>query len=122
LKQAVLELEVVAPSHQLAVCGARRPVVLKLTSMTACFWVWLYRIRPSCLEVMVLVKGRRPFAAYVALRRFARHQHSRDFRGLLLPCLPKTWISSARSATSMKFHASRRLEVNSKPDTQAGTH
>jgi hypothetical protein len=55
--RAALELEVVALRHQLAVLRRQRPGRPKLTSMDRLLWVWLYRVWPRCLEVMVLVKS-----------------------------------------------------------------
>src|SRR6266481_298341 len=51
------ELEVVALRHQLAVLRRQRPGRPKLTSLDRLLWVWLYRVWPRCLEVMVLVKS-----------------------------------------------------------------
>jgi hypothetical protein len=55
--RAALELEVVALRHQLAVLRRQRPGRPKLTSLDRLLWVWLYRVWPRCLKVMVLVKS-----------------------------------------------------------------
>lgn len=55
--RAALELEVVALRHQLAVLRRQRPGRPRLTSMDRLLWVWLYRVWPRCLKVMVLVKS-----------------------------------------------------------------
>ena len=55
--RAALELEVVALRHQLAVLRRQRPGRPKVTSLDRLLWVWLYRVWPRCLKVMVLVKS-----------------------------------------------------------------
>ena len=55
--RAALELEIVALSHQLAVLRRQQPGRPKLTSLDCLLWVWLYRVWPRCLKVMVLVKS-----------------------------------------------------------------
>ena len=55
--RAALELEVVALRHQLAVLRRQQPGRPKLTSLDRLLWVWLYRVWPRCLKVMVLVKS-----------------------------------------------------------------
>jgi putative transposase len=54
--RADLELEVIALRHQLAVLRRQRPGRISLSSGDRLIWVWLYRVRPRCLNVMVLVK------------------------------------------------------------------
>jgi hypothetical protein len=54
--RAALELEVVALRHQLAVLRRQQPGRPRLTSLDRLLWVWLYRVWPRCLKVMVLVK------------------------------------------------------------------
>ena len=51
-----LELEVIALCHQLAVLRRQRPGHPRLYCIDRFLWVWLYRVLPRCLEVMVLVK------------------------------------------------------------------
>jgi transposase InsO family protein len=55
-RRASLELEVIALRHQLGVLRRQCPRRLRLRSRDRLFWVWLYRLWPRCLEVMVLVK------------------------------------------------------------------
>jgi hypothetical protein len=50
---AELELEVIALRHQLAVLRRRRPGRARLSSIDRLIWVWLYRVWPRCLNVMV---------------------------------------------------------------------
>jgi hypothetical protein len=54
--RAVLELENLALHHQLLVLRRQRPGRLRLFTFDRLLWVWLYRLWPRCLEVMVLVK------------------------------------------------------------------
>ncbi len=56
-KGQALELEVVALRHQLAVLRRQRPGRPQLSSIDRLLWVWLYRLWPGCLKVMVLVKS-----------------------------------------------------------------
>jgi putative transposase len=51
-----LELEVIALRHQLAVLRRQHPGRPRLLLMDRLLWVWLYRLWPRCLDVMVLVK------------------------------------------------------------------
>jgi transposase InsO family protein len=51
-----LELEVIALCHQLAVLRRQRPGHPRHSCIDRFLWVWLYRVLPRCLEVMVLVK------------------------------------------------------------------
>src|SRR5208337_5280950 len=51
-----LELEVIALRHQLAVLRRQRPNRPRLWAVDRLIWVWLYRVWPRCLEMMVLVK------------------------------------------------------------------
>ena len=89
--RAALELEVVALRHQLAVLRRQRPGRTKLTSMDRLLWVWLYRVWPRCLEVMVLVKPatvvqwhRRGFRLYWRWRsRSGRPSVDRGVRDLI---------------------------------------
>src|SRR5713226_8821728 len=55
-RQAVLELENLALRHQLHVLRRQRPGRPRLFVMDRLLWVWLYRLCPRYLEVMVLVK------------------------------------------------------------------
>src|ERR1700722_19561758 len=54
--RAVLELENLALSHQLHVLRRQRPGRLRLIRIDRLLWVWLYRLWPGCLKIMVLVK------------------------------------------------------------------
>src|SRR5713101_1100459 len=54
--RAELELEVVALRHQLAVLRRQRPGRLRLFAFDRLLWIWLYRVWPRCLNIMVLVK------------------------------------------------------------------
>src|SRR6266404_7869991 len=54
--RSFLELEVVALRHQLAVLRRQHTGRLRIGSWDRLLWVWLYRLWPQCLEVMVLVK------------------------------------------------------------------
>jgi transposase InsO family protein len=54
--RAVLELENLALRHQLHVLRRQRPGRPRLFAIDRLLWVWLYRLWPCCLEVMVLVK------------------------------------------------------------------
>jgi hypothetical protein len=54
--RAELELEVIALRHQLAVLRRQRPGRSWLRSVDRLLWVWLYRLWPHCLEVLVLVR------------------------------------------------------------------
>src|SRR5208337_687836 len=89
--RAALELEVVALRHQLAVLRRQRPGRPKLTSMDRLLWVWLYRVWPRCLKVMVLVKSatvvqwhRQGFRLYWHWRsRAGRPRAERELRDLI---------------------------------------
>lgn len=54
--RAVLELENLALRHQLHVLGRQRPGRPRLFMIDRLLWVWLYRLWPRCLDMMVLVK------------------------------------------------------------------
>src|ERR1700730_1053528 len=54
--RVVLDLENLALRHQLHVLRRQRPGRLRLITIDRLLWVWLYRLWPRCLEVMVLVK------------------------------------------------------------------
>jgi putative transposase len=51
-----LELEVIALRHQLAVLRRQRPGRTQLFSIDRLIWVWLYRLWPRFLKVIVVVK------------------------------------------------------------------
>ena len=55
--RAVLELENLALRHQLHVIRRQRPGRPRLFAVDRLLWVWLYRLWPRCLDVMVLVKA-----------------------------------------------------------------
>ena len=54
--RSFLELEVVALRHQVSVLRRQHTGRLRIGSWDRLLWVWLYRLWPQCLEVMVLVK------------------------------------------------------------------
>ncbi len=54
--RAVLEQENLALRHQLHVLRRQRPGRPGIFTIDRLLWVWLYRLRPCCLDVMVLVK------------------------------------------------------------------
>ncbi len=54
--RAALQLELIALRHQLAVLERIRTTRPRLTRMDRFFWVWLYRLWPGCLDVVVMVK------------------------------------------------------------------
>ena len=54
--RAELELEVIALRHQLAVLRRQRPGRPQLFALDRLLWIWLYRVWPRCLKIMVLVK------------------------------------------------------------------
>jgi putative transposase len=54
--RADLELEVIALRHQLAVLRRQRPGRTRISSIDRLLWVWLYRLWPRCLDVIVVVK------------------------------------------------------------------
>src|SRR6202158_819890 len=54
--RAVLELENLALRHHLHVLRRQLPGRPRLFVIDRLLWVWLYRLWPRCLEVMVLVK------------------------------------------------------------------
>src|SRR6202158_989883 len=54
--RAVLELENLALRHQLHVLRRQRPDRPRLFTIDRLLWVWLYRLWPRCLDMMVLVK------------------------------------------------------------------
>src|SRR5882672_12368437 len=56
--RSFLELEVVALRHQVSVLRRQHTGRLRIGSWDRLLWVWLYRLWPQCLEVMVLVTSR----------------------------------------------------------------
>src|ERR1700732_2674901 len=54
--RAELELEVIALRHQLAVLHPQRPGRAQLFALDRLLWIWLYRVWPRCLNLMLLVK------------------------------------------------------------------
>ena len=54
--RAKLELEVIALRHQLAVLHRQRPGRAQLLALDRLLWIWLYRVWPRYLNIMVLVK------------------------------------------------------------------
>jgi transposase InsO family protein len=90
--RTALELELVALRHQVTVLRRQRPGQPRLLSADRLLWVWLYRIWPQVLDVMVLVKPttvvqwhRQGFRLY--WRRRSRHlgrpRMSREIRDLI---------------------------------------
>jgi hypothetical protein len=51
--RAVLELKNLALRHQRHVLLGRRPGRLRMIMIERLLWVWLYRLRPRCLDTMV---------------------------------------------------------------------
>ena len=51
-----LELEVIALRHQLVVLRRQRPGRTRLSPLDRLLWIWLYRVWPRCLNIVVLVK------------------------------------------------------------------
>jgi Integrase core domain len=89
-----LELEVLALRHQLAVLHRQRPGRAWLGRADRLLWSWLYRVWPSCLKVLVLVKPasvlqwhRRGFRKYwrgrSSSRRAGRPELNREIRRLI---------------------------------------
>jgi putative transposase len=91
--RAVLELEVIALHHQLAVLRRQRPGRAQLFAVDRLLWVWLYRVRPRCLELMVLVKpatvvrwhrqGFRLYWRWKSRQRGGRPRIDREIRDLI---------------------------------------
>ena len=54
--RAELELEVIALRHQLAVLRRQRSGRTQLFAIDRLIWVWLYRVWPRFLNVLVVVK------------------------------------------------------------------
>ena len=54
--RAELELEVIALRHQLAVLRRQRPGRTRLFTLDRLLWIWLYRVWPRRLNIMLLVK------------------------------------------------------------------
>jgi hypothetical protein len=54
--RAELQLEILALRHQLTVLQRQRNRRPRLTSFDRTLWVWLYRLWPSCLDALVVVK------------------------------------------------------------------
>ena len=77
--------------HQLAVLHRQRPGRPQLFALDRLLWIWLYRVWPQCLNVMVLVKPatvvrwhRQGFRLYWRWRsRFGRPSVDREVRDLI---------------------------------------
>jgi len=54
--RAELELEIIGLQHQLAVLRRQRPGRAPLSALDRLLWIWLYRVWPRCLDIMVLVR------------------------------------------------------------------
>jgi len=54
--RASLQLELIALRHQLLVLERKRTTRPRLTRIDRFCWVWLYRLWPGCLDVVVIVK------------------------------------------------------------------
>jgi putative transposase len=82
---------VIALRHQLAVLRRRHRGRVRLFAIDRIIWVWLYRVRPRCLELMVLVKPttvvqwhRQGFRLYWRWRsRSGRPSVNREIRDLI---------------------------------------
>jgi putative transposase len=75
--RADLELENLALRHQLNVLRRQRPGRPRMFTIDRLLWVWLYRLWPRCLDMIVLV---RPATVI--------QWHRRGFRLGLPPDLP----------------------------------
>ena len=51
-----LQFELIALRHQLLVLERKRTAQSRLTRIDRFLWVWLYRLWPGCLDVVVIVK------------------------------------------------------------------
>jgi hypothetical protein len=86
-----LEFEVIALRHQLAVLHRKRAGRPRFCTIDRLLWVWLYRVWPRCLDLMVLVKPatvvkwhRQGFRLYWRWRsRSGRKSVDRDTRNLI---------------------------------------
>src|ERR1700730_8113059 len=86
--RAELELEVIALRHQLAVLRRKHPGRSQLFALDRLLWIWLYRVWPRCLNIMMLVKPatviqwhRQGFRLYWSWRsRSGRPSVGRDVR------------------------------------------
>ena len=86
-----LEFEVIVLRHQLAVLRRKRPGRPRFCTIDRLLWVWLYRVWPRCLDLMVLVKPatvvkwhRQGFRLYWRWRsRSGRKSVDRDTRNLI---------------------------------------
>jgi len=85
--RAELELEVIALRHQLAVLRRQRPGRPQLFAFDRLLWIWLYRVWPRCLNILVLVK---PATVPVAPSRLPA----------LLALALKVWTAVNRSRNS----------------------
>jgi transposase InsO family protein len=54
--RASLQLELIALRHQIAVLERKRTTRPRLARIDRFFWVWLYRLWPGCLDIVVIVK------------------------------------------------------------------
>ena len=89
--RAGLELEVIALRHQLAVLHRQLPGRPQLFALDRLLWIWLYRVWPRCLSIMVLVKPatvvqwhRQGFRLYWRWRsRSGRPSVDREIRDLI---------------------------------------
>ena len=90
--RAELELEVIALRHQLAVLRRQRSGRTQLFAIDRLIWVWLYRVWPRFLNVLVVVKPatviqwhRRGFRLYWRWRsKSGRPSINRELRDLIL--------------------------------------
>jgi hypothetical protein len=89
--RAALEVEVIALRHQLAVLRSRHGGRLRLLAIDRLLWIWLYQVRPRCLDWMVLMKPatvvqwhRQGFRLYWRRRsRSGRTSIDREIRDLI---------------------------------------
>src|SRR6202051_4319762 len=90
--RAELELEIIGLRHQLAVLRRQRPGRAPLSALARLVWIWLCRVWPRCLDIMVLVRPatvvqwhRQGFRLYWRWRsRSGRPSVDREVRDLIL--------------------------------------
>ena len=119
--RAVLELENLALRHQLHVLRRQRPGRPRLFAVDRLLWVWLYRLWPRCLDVMVLVKPatvihwhRQGFRRYWRWHsRSGRPSVDREVRKLIrqmsTPTRSGVRLESTASCSSSASRSAKRL-------------
>ena len=88
-----LEAEIIILRHQLNVVRRRMPSRARLTPIDRLIFVWLYRLRPSLLNAVVIVQpetvvrwhraGFRPYWRWKSRARGGRPRIRRDLRDLI---------------------------------------